>query len=107
MSAIKELKPLISADLLSSDPDLVAAYLELRQEDARAFCRSLNWVSKDMYSVKAEVFGHIIVHELKEVWLHSFPVWGELFWDDSARHGDPIIFHTMECYVAYILARYY
>lgn len=108
MTIVVKSTPFIAADLLAMEPDLAAAYVELRQRDAEAFCRSLYWVSRDMYSVKADVFGHQIRHELKPGWLHAYPVWGELYWDDKERHGtEPIIFVTMECYIAYILARFY
>lgn len=101
-------KLMISADLLADDQELAAKYVEKRHDDAVAFYKSLKWETARVfeYCVQTEVYGVRIVHEMKDGMLHAGATWGELFFDNQPGR-DPIIFHTFDNFVAYMLATYW
>lgn len=84
-------------------------YVEQREEDAMKFFKELKWDTNSKgfrYCVEANIYGVKIVHEMQPCALHAGAVWGELFFPNSPER-EPIIFHTFDQFVAYMLAKYW
>jgi len=97
-----------SADELACDHDKAVAYLTPRQTDLEKFMKSMKWEVRNTFSIQADVYGNQIVHELKPRQLHSFPVWGELFWKPGAsKIEEPVIFHSFENFAAFVMAKWW
>jgi hypothetical protein len=99
----------ISAEMFVSNynaQELAKKYFDQRHEDAMKFYKSLKWEQSNGYTIQSDIYGVRIVHEMREGTLRAGATWGELFFPKE-KDREPIMFHTFEQFVAYMLAKYW
>lgn len=102
-----------SADDFCRDHPAAVKYLERRPENyqdgkgsiVKQFMETLKWEYRTEKTISAKVFDNVLVHELSPATLHPFPIWGELFYGDANK--DPELFDSLECFVAFCVARWW
>lgn len=94
------------------DHEAAVKYLQARPEftlDAGTvmsqFMRNLEWKYRTENTIMANVYGCTLVHELAPAALNCFPIWGELFYNDPKM--DTELFDSLECFVAFAVARWW
>lgn len=100
-----------SAEDYASDNWLASNYIELREEEARKFVKSLVWKSQDddmrfVNCIYADVYGVRIVHDLSGKTLGAGTCWGEMF-HRVAGELETTRFEKFENFVAYMLAKFW
>ncbi|BAW19085.1 hypothetical protein [Ralstonia phage RP31] len=101
------------ADDFSRDHQAAVIYLHQRPENntdgeriIEKFMKTLKWEYRTEDTLMADVYGCKIVIELRPCALHAFPIWGELFYGPT-READPELFDSLECFVAFCVARWW
>lgn len=101
----------VAADELACDPAMAKEYVENREKDARTFTKSLVWGNQDIrwpHCIYADVYGYRVVHDLSGRVLNTVdPRWGELVKIEGTDVEEIERFETFDCFVAYMLAKFW
>lgn len=100
---------LASADDYLWNHELAFEYVGVRDKDAHEFTSKLEWKTHpEGHSVYTDIYGVRIVHYFQQDTVENTG-WGELFKENPEYPGtyDTERFETFECFVAYILAKYW
>jgi hypothetical protein len=96
------------------DHEAACIYLDRRPENKdgmmaiEVFTKTLEWKFRTAYTLSADIPNGVIVHELAPGRMHSFPIWGEMFYQDhSGDWQEPELFDSLECFVAFMMARFW
>jgi hypothetical protein len=101
-----------TADDFCRDHNLALIYLDRRPENGpegtalSQLMKTLKWEYRTEKTIMAQLYGCTIVVELSPCTLHSFHIWGELFYNDT-REAEPELFDTLECFAAFVMARWW
>jgi hypothetical protein len=94
----------------ANDHAAAVQYLQRRPENTlketalERLMKELVWHYRTVNTIEAELYSFKIVHELKPGVLHASPFWGEIFFSDGE---EPETFDSLECFGAYVLARWW
>jgi hypothetical protein len=94
----------MGAEEIASDPDAASWYVAGYIDEAERLASEINWESSGPFCVGARLYGHSIKHELRPRTLHATECWGEFFW---ANGDDPVMFPTYDCFIAFILEKFW
>lgn len=107
----KLLQPFRSADDYVDDAVLAREYVDSRVEDARKFTKSLVWGNQDIrwpHCIYADVYGYRVIHDLSGRVLNTTePRWGEMVKIEGLEVEEVERFETFDCFVAYMLAKFW
>ena len=99
------------AEDFARNHEAACKYLRIRPENTveetvvEKIMKGLKWEYRTGETIQADIYGCRIVHELRPGVLHATPFWGEIFFTEVEK--EPVQVDSLECFVAFILARYW